>query len=331
MQQNVIDKAKEVLQIEAAAVLALRDRLDHKFVRVVEMMLDCKGRVVVMGMGKPGLIGRKIAATLASTGTPALSLHPAEALHGDLGMIIKDDVVLAISNSGETEEIVRIIPRIKRIGAKLIALTGNLNSTLARESNLSLNISVQEEACPLGLAPTASTTATLVMGDALALALLHKRGFRREDYAFYHPGGSLGKKLLRVEEIMRIGNKNPVVRENNTVQEVLFAITKARAGAACIVDKQGKLLGIFTDGDLRRHIERNAGVTEEVIGAVMTKKPITVSKDHLALDALAILREKNIDELPVVDSDGKLVGLLDVQDLLKAGIVTGSNECNASG
>ncbi len=317
-----IAQAKRVLKIEAQAIGELSRRLGDEFNKAIELLYRCRGKVIVTGMGKGGIIGEKISATLSSTGTPSLFLHSAEAIHGDLGRVAKDDCILAISNSGETEEVVRFLPLIKKIGAKLIALTGNTKSTLAKYSDVVLDVSVRQEACPLGLAPTASTTATLAMGDAIAVCLLKKKGFRQEDFAFYHPGGALGKKLLlKVEDIMRKGKANPVVTAQVLVRDALFDITEARAGAASIVDKKGRLLGIFTDGDLRRHLERDANLVLKTVKEVMTKNPITISKDRLASEALRILKEKRIDEIPVVDEKGRPIGMLDVQDLLKAGLV----------
>ncbi|MDD4879282.1 MAG: KpsF/GutQ family sugar-phosphate isomerase [Candidatus Omnitrophica bacterium] len=315
-------RAKEVLRIEADAVSSLIKRVDENFKKAVKLMLVCKGKVVVTGMGKPGFISAKISATLSSTGTPSLYLHPADAIHGDLGRVTKDDVVLAISNSGETEEIIRLLPTLKKIGAKLIAMVGNTESSLARYSDVVLNVAVKREACPLNLAPTASTTAMLAMGDALAIALLDRRGFKEEDFAFYHPGGSLGKRLiLKVGDIMRKGKANPVVREDAKVKAVLLKITEARAGSAGVVNKKGALVGIFTDGDLRRHLGKDAALPLRQVREVMTRNPITISKEMLAADAFRILREKKIDEIPVVDNKRRPVGLVDVQDLLKAGLV----------
>jgi arabinose-5-phosphate isomerase len=315
-------QAKTVLKIEAAAIQGLLGKVGASFNEVIDLLAKCSGRVIVTGMGKGGIIGQKISATLSSTGTPSLFLHSAEAIHGDLGRVTKEDVVLAISNSGETEEVIRMLPLIKKIGAKLIALTGNLRSTLAKHSDVVLDVSVKKEACPLGLAPTASTTATLAMGDAIAVCLLKKKGFREEDFAFYHPGGALGKKLLlKVEDIMRKGSANPVVSEETRVLDVLFKITGARAGAANVVNSAKRLSGIFTDGDLRRHLETDMQLARRKVKEVMTKKPITISKERLASEALRILKEKRIDELPVVDLKGRPIGMLDVQDLLKAGLV----------
>ena len=313
--------AREVLRIEAAAIRSLVSRINRSFAKVVKVLLQTKGRIVLMGIGKPGIIAQKISATLSSTGSPSLWLHPAEAFHGDLGRITRSDVVIALSNSGETEEIVRLLPLLKKIGVTLVAMTGNPRSTLARNSDYVLDVSIQKEACPLGLAPTASTTAMLAMGDALCVTLQSRRHFRREDFAFLHPGGSLGKKLLKVKEIMRTGKNNPVVRQETPIREALFAITRARAGSASVVDRFGKLVGIFTDGDLRRHLKREPNVSKQKIRHAMTRRPVTITPEKLATEALRILQEKRIDELPVVDGKGRPVGLLDVQDLLKAGIV----------
>lgn len=317
-----IKVAKLVIKIERDALTSLLSRIDGKFEKACELILKSKGRVVVTGMGKPGFIAQKVSATLSSTGTPSLFLHPAEALHGDLGRVMKEDVVVAFSNSGHTEEIVKLLPLVRKIGAKLIAFTGNAHSPLAKYSDVVLDVSVKKEACPLNLAPTASTTVMLAMGDALALALLEKKGFKAEDFAFYHPGGNIGKKLLlKVEDIMRKGKSNPVVGETMRIKEVLCRITSARAGSATVVDKKGRLKGIFTDGDLRRHLERGEKVLESTVGHVMTKNPVAIAQDKLAAEALEILRSKKIDEIPVVDKKRRPVGLLDVQDLLKAGFV----------
>jgi len=317
-----IKQAQKVLKIEAQAIQSLSKRLGVEFNKAIELLAKCRGKVIVTGMGKGGIIGEKISATLSSTGTPSMFIHSAEAIHGDLGRVAKDDVILAISNSGETEEVVRFLPLIKKIGAKLIALTGNTRSTLAKYSDVVLDVSVRHEACPMGLAPTASTTVTLAMGDAIAVCLLKKKGFREENFAFYHPGGSLGKKLLlKVEDIMRKGKSNPVVNESALVRDVLYEITGARAGAASVVNKNGRLRGIFTDGDLRRHLEADSNLALKKVKDVMTKDPITISKDCLASEALRILKEKRIDELPVVDARLRPIGMLDVQDLLKAGLV----------
>lgn len=317
-----ITLAKKVLSVEAQAVQKLGKRIGHDFEHALDLMERCSGRIVVTGMGKPGFIGRKIAATFASTGTPSLFMHPAEAIHGDLGMVTKQDIVLAISNSGETEEITKLLSTIKKIGAKLIALTGNVKSTLAKNSDVVLNVGLEREACPWNLAPTASTTASLAMGDALAVCLAKRKGFREEDFAFLHPGGSLGKKLLKVRDLMRRGKAHPIIRGTATIEEALLKITSARAGSCTVVDRHGKLKGIFTDGDLRRHLEENGvSILSKPIEPFSTKHPVAIREDHLAAEALQLLRDRHIDELPVVDHKGKAVGLLDVQDLLKAGFV----------
>jgi len=318
----IINRARRVLRIESEAIKCLIGRINKDFQKAVDLIHRSKGRVVVTGMGKGGIIGQKISATLASLGTPSLWLHAAEALHGDLGRVSKEDILIILSNSGETEEAKRLLPLLKKIGTRIIALTGNKKSTLAKYSDIVLDISVKEEACPLGLAPTASTTAMLAMGDALAVCLLEKKGFKKEDFAFYHPGGALGKRLiLRVEDIMRTGTANPTVNQETKIKDVLLRITKSRAGSASIIDKKGKLVGIFTDGDLRRHLEEGINLADRKVKEVMTKSPITITKDRLAAEAFTILQEKKIDEIPVVDNRNRPIGLLDVQDLLKAGLV----------
>ncbi len=319
---NVVKRAKEVLDIEAEAIKALKPRIGSSFKEALSLILKSKGRVVVSGMGKTGIIAQKFSATLASTGTPSLFLHCAEAIHGDLGKVTADDVVVIISNSGSSNEIKQLMPLLKKIGSRVIALTGNTKSILAMHSDVALDVSVKKEACPLGLAPTASTTATLAMCDALAVCLIELKGFKEKDFAFYHPGGLLGRRLLlKVEDIMRTGLANPVVNENRIVSEVLLKITQARAGSASVVDRKGRLVGIFTDGDLRRHIETDPDLTKRKIKDVMTKNPLVIIKDRLAAEAMQVLRERKIDEVPVVDKNKKPVGLLDVQDLLKAGLV----------
>jgi len=317
-----IEIAKKVLDIEAAAIKALKKNLNNDFNKIVDKIAVIEGRVIVTGMGKPGFIAQKISATLSSTGTPSFYIHPAEAFHGDLGRVTGDDAIIAISNSGETEEITKLLPIIKKIGAVLIAMVGNDKSTLARNSDYVINTKVSKEACPLGLAPTTSTTAMLAMGDALSVALLKKKGFKEKDFAFYHPGGALGKRLLlKVEDIMRKGRDNPIVYEDMLVKDVLVKITTARAGSAGVVDKKGRLAGIFTDGDLRRHINSRENIALKKIKEIMTAKPVTIKKEKLAAEAFQIMRSKKIDEIPVVDDNGRPVGLLDVQDLLKAGLV----------
>jgi len=287
----------------------------------VEAIYNCPGRVIVCGMGKPGIIGRKIQATLASIGIPSLSLHPADAVHGDLGMVTGKDVVLVLSSSGETEEMLRLVPVVKKIGAFLICMTGSPRSALARHSDIVLDVAVAREACPLGLAPTASTTAMLAMGDALAVALIQKKKLKPEEFAFYHPGGNLGRKLLTVRDVMRKGSGNPIVRDDVRIKDVLLAITRARAGAATVVNRRGKLVGIFTDGDLRRAIEAQADISARMIGEFMIHNPITIGPEQLAVEALRVMRGENpkkrkIDEMPVVDAKGRPVGMLDVVDLI---------------
>ncbi len=319
---NSVKTAKNVLGIEARAILVLAKRIDKNFEKTINFLTKIKGRIIVTGMGKPGFIAQKVSATLSSTGTPSLYLHPAEALHGDLGRVTKEDCLLAFSNSGETEEVVKLLPIVKKIGARLIAVVGNAKSALAKNADFILDVSVKKEACSLGLAPTTSTTVMLAMGDALSIALLEKKGFKEKDFAFYHPGGSLGKRLLlKVEDIMRKGAANPVVRENSCVKGVLLKITKARAGSANVVNKKGLLVGIFTDGDLRRHLDSKTNIANRKIKEVMTHSPVTIKKERLAAEAFQILRSKKIDEIPVVDKAGRPVGLLDVQDILKAGLV----------
>ena len=317
-----IRRAKKVLDIEAKAINALKQRINSDFVKIIEKISKIKGRIIVTGMGKPGFIAQKISATLSSTGSPSLYLHPAEALHGDLGRVRKNDCIIALSNSGETEEICKLLPIVKKIGALLVSIVGNPRSTLAKNSDFILDVSIKKEACSMGLVPTASTTAMLAMGDALAIALLEKKKFKERDFAFYHPGGILDKRLLlKVEDIMRVGHSNPVVRENTIIRDVLLKITRARAGSANIIDKKGRLTGIFTDGDLRRHLSCKINIANKKVKDIMTKSPITIKKDKLAAEAFQILRSRKIDEIPVVDGKGKPIGLLDVQDLLKAGLV----------
>lgn len=319
---KMIERAREVLDIEKDAISALKKKITREFECAVSLLYGCKGRVVVTGMGKAGIIGEKISATLSSTGTPSLFLHPAEAIHGDLGRVTRDDVLMVISNSGETEEILHLLPVIKKIGAKLVSMVGNMKSNLAKNSDCVLDVSVKREACPLGLAPTASTTAALALGDALAVVLLEKKGFKARDFALLHPGGNIGKKLLlRVEDIMRKGRANPLIDGRRPVKDALLKITAARAGSITVVDKRGKLAGIFTDGDLRRHIERAEDLLNRPVNAVMTKPPTTIKKGRLAVEALRVLQERKIDEIPVVDDEGRPIGLVDVQDLLKAGLV----------
>jgi arabinose-5-phosphate isomerase len=321
---DILAEAKRVLEIEAAAVSALADRLGEQFSGAVEMILACSGRVVVTGMGKSGLICQKMAATMASTGTPALFLHPAEGLHGDLGMLMRGDVVIAVSNSGETEEITRILPTIKRMGLPLIAMSGNPSSALARAGDVFLDISVKEEACPLQLAPTASTTATLAMGDALAVSLLVKRGFKEEDFALYHPGGALGKRLLlRVEDIMHGGDAVPAVSLGTLLKNSLYEISSKKMGITGVVDGQGALVGVFTDGDLRRTIEKGVEVLNRPVEDFMNPHPKRILRTNLAAKALQIMENHSITSLFVFEEDAavKPVGIIHLHDLLKAGVI----------
>ena len=313
--------AKKVLEIEAEAIKNLADNLTDSFDSAVKMISSCKGRIILTGMGKTGIIAQKISATFSSIGIPSLYLHPAEAIHGDLGRVTKGDVILAISNSGETDEIITMLPLIKKIGVKLITLTGNMSSTLARYSDIVINVSVEKEACTLGVVPTSSTTAALAMGDAIAVALIEEKNIKLEDFAFFHPGGSLGKKLiLKVEDIMRKEKNVAIVDEDTPVKEVLLEITRAKAGAACVVNKDKKLCGIFTDGDLRRSIEKNKNVLQIPIKEVMTKNPLFIPANTLASEALKLIQEKQIDEIPVVNEKNEPIGMLDEKDLLLKGI-----------
>ena len=320
--QDFCNSALRAIRIEREAIEALESRINSDFSRACEVIMACKGRVVVTGMGKSGHIGNKIAATLASTGTPAFFVHPGEASHGDLGMITPQDVVIAISNSGSTSEVVTILPLIKRMGAPLISMTGKPDSVLAQEAVANLDVSVAIEACPLGLAPTSSTTATLVMGDALAVALLEARGFSAEDFAFSHPGGSLGRRLLlRVSDIMHTGDQIPQVAEGTTLSGALLEITRKGLGMTTVVDAAGTLTGIFTDGDLRRTLDKSVDVHTTPIQDVMTRNGKTIRADHLAAEALNIMEEMKINALPVTDANGTLVGAINMHDLLRAGVI----------
>lgn len=310
------DLARRVLETEAAAVLALVPRLDQRFDRAVALLRGCKGRVILTGMGKSGIICRKIAATLASTGTPAFFLHPAEAIHGDLGVIQADDVVIALSNSGETAEILRLLETIRRLGATLIAVTGRPASTLAQAADVDLDCSVTEEACPLNLAPTASTTAALAMGDALAMTLLVEKGFRIEDFASLHPGGKLGRQLTRVESLMHAGDACPAVQADTPMQDVIYQMSSKGLGMTCVIDAQRTLLGIITDGDLRRQMSKAAGkVLDLTAGEVMTRDPVTLSPATLAAQALHVLERRKITSIVVVDEGRRVQGVLHIHDL----------------
>ncbi|MDI9244933.1 KpsF/GutQ family sugar-phosphate isomerase [Marinobacter sp. CHS3-4] len=316
------ESALRAINIERNAIDALLDRIDDSFVKACEVIMACKGRVVVTGMGKSGHIGNKIAATLASTGTPSFFVHPGEASHGDLGMITGQDVVLAISNSGNTSEVLTILPLFKRMGAPLISMTGNGNSTLAKEAVANLDISVAEEACPLGLAPTSSTTATLVMGDALAVALLEARGFSAEDFAMSHPGGSLGRRLLlRVSDIMHAGEQIPKVQEDTLLSGALIEISRKGLGMTTVVNTNDELCGVFTDGDLRRTLDRSIDVHATAISEVMTRNGQVIHEDQLAAEALKVMDEMKINALPVINRDGVLTGAINMHDLLRAGVI----------
>ena len=319
---DLILSAQRTIRLEAEAVTSLLSRIDVDFVRACEMILNCKGRVVVVGMGKSGHIGNKIAATLASTGTPAFFVHPAEASHGDMGMITRDDMVLALSNSGSTAEIVTLLPLIKRLGIQLISMTGNPDSPLAQAAEVNLDARVAQEACPLNLAPTASTTVSLVLGDALAIALLEARGFTAEDFAFSHPGGALGRRLLlKVENVMHAGERLPRVQRGIPLREALLEMTRKGLGMTAVLDEQGLLAGIFTDGDLRRALDRGIDVREASIDQVMTLHGKTARAEMLAAEALKIMEDHKINSLVVVDANDRPVGALNMHDLLRAGVM----------
>lgn len=319
---NFKQLGKNVINIEQKAIADLLQYIDDSFEQACQLMYQCQGRVIVIGMGKSGHIGGKIAATLASTGTPAFFVHPGEASHGDLGMITSDDVVLTISNSGETNEVLAIIPVIKRIGAKLIAMTGNTESTLSQLSDTHVCISVAEEACPLGLAPTSSTTATLVMGDALAVALLNARGFTADDFALSHPGGSLGKRLLlRLSDIMHQGDRLPVVQESALIKDALVEMSLKGLGMTAVVNNENTLVGLFTDGDLRRILDAKIDIHQDNIANVMTKSPCTASDEMLAAQALKIMEDKKINGLIIVNDKNQPVGAMNMHDLLSSGVL----------
>jgi arabinose-5-phosphate isomerase len=320
-ERELLEYGRMVLATEAQALSGLR--LERSFVEAVEWILACKGRVVVTGMGKAGFMAQKLSATLASTGTPSIYIHPAEAAHGDLGRVAREDLLVALSNSGETEEILRLLPAVRRIGANVVAITRDLVNPLARAADLALPIGDIDEACPMGLAPTASTAVLLAVGDALAMTVLKNRPFDREGYALYHPAGKLGRGLMAVREVMRQGRANPIVRETARLSEAVAVMTETagRPGATSVVDTRGRLVGIFTDGDLRRLVERGATDFSMAVAKVMCRNPRTVRPDALVQDAARVLRQARIDQVPVVDGDGRPVGLLDVQDLLAARIL----------
>jgi arabinose-5-phosphate isomerase len=313
--------ARKVLQTEAAAVLALADRVDDRFERAVTLLLNCKGRVIVTGMGKSGIICRKIAATLASTGTPAFFLHPAEAVHGDLGVIQADDVVIAMSYSGETEELTRVLETLKRIGAPLIALTGDMRSTLAQAADVALDCSVSEEACPMNLVPTASTTAALAMGDALAMTVLVEKGFKPEDFASLHPGGKLGKRLRRVEQLMKAGEELPVVQLHTSMRDVIYEMSRKKLGMTSVVEKDGRLAGIITDGDLRRKMSTIPNFLELTARDLMTVNPVTIVQTTMAVEALALMEQRKITSIVVIDANHRVEGVVHLHDLWRTGMV----------
>ncbi len=323
----IVNRGRRVLRIEAEAILALISRLDDPsassgFVRAVEILRDCRGRVALTGMGKSGSVAQKIASTLASTGTPAFFLHPAEGGHGDLGMLVRGDVVIAVSNSGETDELIELLPAIKRLGLKLIALVGDPSSTLARQSDVSIDVSVAEEACPMVFAPTASTTAALAMGDALAVALLEERGFTEEDFAILHPAGSLGRRLLwRVLDLMHVGEQLPVVSQEALMRDAVAEISQKKLGMTAVVDGAGRLTGIITDGDLRRALQKGVDLLQRRVKECMTAGPKTIDREALAAKALEMMERHAITSLLIVDVEGRAEGVIHLHDLLKAGVV----------
>ncbi len=319
--KNINDLAKEVLDIEANSILQLKNRINGNFDKAIEILYSCKGRVIVTGMGKSGLIGKKIAATLSSTGTPSYFLHPAESTHGDSGIITRDDVIIAISNSGETQELLNLLPLVKRFGVQMIALTGGMDSTLSKTSDVTLDISVEKEACPLNKAPTASTTATLAMGDALAVCLLEKRGFTEEDFLIFHPGGALGKGFLfSVSELMLKDERLPIADENDKFTDVIELISEKKLGLAILTDKNGIMSGVLTDGDIRRTLIRYHDVSNLSAKEVMTQNPKTILQTELAAKALHLMEKYSITALAITDENRKPVGVLHIHDLLKAGV-----------
>ncbi|GAC1401481.1 MAG: KpsF/GutQ family sugar-phosphate isomerase [Thermoanaerobaculia bacterium] len=310
-----IAEARRVLEVEAAAILGLIEHLDDAFIHVVEALNSSSGRVVTRGLGTAGIICKKVSATLASTGTPSFFLHPAEAIHGDLGMIVRGDVVLAISNSGETEELVRLLPSVKRIGAEIVAITGNPASTLAKGADYHLSAAISREACPLGLAPTASTTATLALGDALAMALLLRKGFKEEDFAFLHPGGKLGKRFLRVRDLMHSGDDVPVVNMTASMHDVIYEMSKKGFGITAVVDARGSLQGVISDGDLRRLLQKDEEILRKTAADSIKGKPVTIAQDELASAALEIMEQRKITSLFIADRDSRVQGIIHLHDL----------------
>jgi arabinose-5-phosphate isomerase len=321
MPNAALDLARKVLRIEAEAILGLVERIDGAFEQTVQLLFECRGRVIVTGMGKSGIICRKIAATLSSTGTPSYFLHPAEAIHGDLGAIREEDVVIALSHSGETEELVRLLESIRRIGAKLVAITGEPRSTLARASDVMLDCSIAEEACPMNLVPTASTTAALALGDALAMTLLVRKGFREEDFASLHPGGKLGRRLMRVEHVMHSGDAAPIVRVGTPMHDVFHVMSDKRLGMTCVIDESGRLAGIFTDGDLRRLMIASADVLSLTAGDVMKREPRTIRREVLAVEALRIMETHKITSVVVATDEGQVDDTLHLHDLWRTQMI----------
>ena len=318
---TVLELARKVLRIEAEAILGLIDRLNGDFERAVDLLFDCRGRVIVTGMGKSGIVSRKIAATFSSTGTSAFFLHPAEAIHGDLGAIRDDDVVLALSHSGETEELIRLFESIRRIGARLIAITGSPRSTLARAADVTLDCSIAEEACPMNLVPTASTTAALALGDALAMTVLVEKGFKPEDFASLHPGGKLGKKLMRVEQLMSAGDALPVVQLHTAMKDVIYEMSRKALGMTSVVEKDGRLAGIITDGDLRRKMATTPNILDLTARDVMTVNPVAIPQTTMAAEALALMEQRKITSIVVIDGERRVAGVVHLHDLWRTGLV----------
>lgn len=321
MREDLLKLAARVLRVEAEGILGLVPRLDERFLHAVNLLKDCRGRVVVTGIGKSGIVGRKVAATLASVGTPALFLHPAEGVHGDIGMVTRGDVVVAISNSGETDEVLGLLPAIKRLGVPLLVLTGSPESTIAKNADVVLDVSVAEEACPITLVPTSSTTAALAMGDALAVALLELRGITPEDFAVFHPGGNLGRRFLRVENLMHVGGAIPIVREETGLSEVILEMTGKRLGATSVVDAAGALVGVVTDGDLRRAFQRDPQIFAKAARDVMSRDPKTIRPDELAQKALEVMEVHAITQLLIVDGQRRPAGIIHLHDILRSKVV----------
>ncbi|MEW6456519.1 MAG: KpsF/GutQ family sugar-phosphate isomerase [Acidobacteriota bacterium] len=313
----MVETGKRVIEIEALAIQKLKENLDSNFTKAVELLFSSKGRIIVTGMGKSGIIARKISATMTSTGSPSIFMHPADAVHGDLGIILSDDIIIAISYSGETIEILNLINFIKRMGTKLIAITGNTNSTLAKNSDVILNISVEKEACPIGLVPTTSTTAALVMGDALAVALMEKKGFSEEEFLFYHPRGQIGKNLLKVKHLMHVGDEVPVVKVTDPMEKVLKIMTEKKLGVTSVIDLNNKLVGIITDGDLRRLLIKYGNILDKTAQECMHENPLIIDEEEMATKALNLMEEKKITSLLIKNSDGGIKGIVHLHDLWK--------------